>query len=115
MAQRRGENLVWIPWIRDDPPALPRILQPDMRPRLPAVRGLVHSIPIRNRGAHVRLARARINYIRIRRRHRDRPSRRNRLRIKDGIPRSPRVIGLPNAPAHASEVETLRTPADAAH
>src|SRR5712664_2848060 len=62
MTQRRGENPVRVARVHKDPPDLPRILQPDVRPRLAAVRGLVHPIPVGNRGAHVGFSRANINY-----------------------------------------------------
>src|SRR5260370_37611590 len=41
MTQRRGENPVWVARVHEDPPDLPRILQPDVHPRFAAVRGLV--------------------------------------------------------------------------
>src|SRR5229473_1386697 len=48
VTQRRHENLVRVPRVHNDPPDLPRILQPDVFPRLAAVGGLVHPIPVRN-------------------------------------------------------------------
>src|SRR5207253_2403395 len=115
MTKRSDENSVRVPRVHEDPPDLPRIIQPDMRPVLAAVRGLVHSIPARNRGAHVGFSRAGVNEVRIRRRNGDRSNRCNRLRIEDRIPRSPRVVSLPNSAAHASEIVNFRLPAHAHH
>ena len=115
MPQRGDENLVYVPRVHDDSPNLPRVLQPDVHPRFAAVRGLVHSIPVGNRRAHVRLARAHVNHVRIRWHYRDCSNRSNRLRIEDGLPRPPRIIRLPNASAHASKIENLRLPAHSRH
>ena len=115
MPQRGDENLVYVSRVNDDSPNLPRVLQPDVHPRFAAVRGLVHSIPVGNRRAHVRLARAHVNHVRIRWHYRDCSNRSNRLRIEDGLPRPPRIIRLPNASAHASKIENLRLPAHASY
>src|SRR5258708_39434026 len=48
VTQRRHENLVRVTSVHEDSPDLPRILQPDVLPRLAAVGGLVHSIPVRD-------------------------------------------------------------------
>ena len=113
MPQRGDENLVYVSRVHDDSPNLPRIFEPNVRPRFAAVRGLVHSIPVGNRRAHVRLAGAHVNHVRIRWHHRDCSNRSNRLRIENRLPRPPRIIRFPNAAAHTSKIENLRLPAHA--
>ena len=115
MPQRGDENLVYVSRVNDDSPNLPRVLQPDVHPRFAAVRGLVHSIPVGNRRAHVRLARAHVNHVRIRWHYRDCSNRSNRLRIENRLPRPPRIIRFPNAAAHASKIENFRLPAHASY
>src|SRR5260370_22245151 len=60
MTQCSDENFVCIPRVHYDSPDLSRILQPDVRPCLAAVRGLVHPIPVGNRGTHVGFAGAHV-------------------------------------------------------
>src|SRR6267154_1803263 len=48
MPHRRHENFVRVTRVHEDSPDLPRILQPHVFPRLAAVSGLVHPIPVRD-------------------------------------------------------------------
>ncbi len=110
MSQRRDKNFFRVFRINQNPRNLPRILQPNVRPRLPAVRGPVHPIPVGNVRAHVRLARPHVNDLWIRRRHRNRSNRRNRLRIKYRFPGAPCIVAPPNTSAHRAKIKNLRLP-----
>ena len=94
--------------MHDDARDLLRVGESDVRPRFAAVDRSVHSVALRDVGAHVRLARADIDDVRIGWRHRDRADRSDRLRIEDRLPRAARVIRFPHAAVHAAEIEMLR-------
>src|SRR5258708_21468379 len=108
MSQPRDKHFFWVARIDKNPRNLPRILQPNVRPCLPAVRGPVHPIPVGNVRAHVRLARPHVNDLRIRRRHGNGPNRSNRLRIKYRFPGAPSIIAAPNASVHGAKIKNLR-------
>src|SRR5579859_8186412 len=104
MSQRCHKNFLRVFGVHQNLRNLPRILQPDVLPRFSSVRRFIHPVPGRNARAHVRLARSHVNYVRIRRRHPNRPDRSDRLCVKYRIPGSPRVVRLPNTPIHRPEV-----------
>src|SRR5258708_14044028 len=115
MSERSHKNFFRILRVDQNPRNLTRILQSDMPPRLPAILGLIHPIPISDVRAHVRLARPHINDQRIRRRHRNRPNRSNPLRIEYRFPSAPRVVAAPHAPIHGAKIKNLRLPAHASN
>src|ERR1700730_9933405 len=115
MPQRRHEDSFGVSRIDQNPRNLPRILQANVRPSLPAVRGPVHPVAISNIRAHVRFARSHINNLRIRSRHRDRPNRSNSLRVKYRLPSAPRIVASPNAAADCAKIEKVRLSSHAGH
>ena len=85
-----------------------RIVEADVRPRLPAVHGLVHPVPIRNISANARFPGAHVNHIRVRRRYRNRANGHDSGFVRHGRPRQPTVLRLPHTASHGAEVIRLR-------
>src|SRR5205823_5556406 len=108
MAERCGVDDVRVGRMHDHAADLLRIVEADVRPRLPAVGRLVHAVALGDVGAHVGLAAADVNHLRIRRRHGQRADRADRLPVEDRLPRAAGVDRLPHPAVHAAEVEMLR-------
>src|SRR5439155_25019593 len=79
----------------DDPRDAARILEPSSRPRLAGVGRPEHSPAGGDMAARERLARSRIDYVRVTRRHGDRAHRRYGLFIEDRVPVNAPVGRLP--------------------
>ena len=115
MAQRGYKGDIWIARMNDHAGDMLRVRQTDVGPGSPAIRALVHSIPIRNVAADAGLPRAHINYVGIGIGHRDRTNRRNRLLIEQRYPTQTRVGGAPHAAAHAAEIKSIRVTGNPSH
>ena len=96
--------------IDHDPADLSRFTQPDVRPRLSAVDGLVDPVSRCQIAANVRLACARVNDQRIRRSHRQRSNRRHRLTVEHRNPCQTRICRLPDAAVDRPEVKRVAIP-----
>src|SRR5690242_13009676 len=79
-----------------------------MRPRLAAVSRFVHAIAGREIGTTQSFTAADINNVRIGGSKSDCTDRPARLTVKDGIPGSPEVVGLPHASVVGSHKENVR-------
>ena len=115
MAERGDVDDVRVARMDDDAADLLRVVEADVRPRLPAVGRLVHAVALGDVGAHVGLAAADVDHVRIRRRHGQRADRADRLPVEDRQPRAASVDRLPHPAVHAAEVEMLRFARHAAH
>ncbi len=105
VAERGDEHHVRVLGVHDHPPDVPRVVEADVRPRLPGVGGLVHPVAERVLRPHVGLARAHVDDVRLGRRHANRADRADGLRVEHRVPRAARVQRLPDAAADRSEVE----------
>ena len=82
--------------------------RPIARPGLSAVGGPVHAVAVGDVRAHVGLARADVEDLRVRRRDRDRSDRGDRLAVEDRLPGAAGVLALPDSAADRAEVEVVR-------
>ena len=85
-----------------------RGIEPDMRPRLSGVRGLVHPVAVANGVAQRRFTAADVHDVGRRWRHRDRADRRDGLRVEDRGPYSARIDRLPHTAVDRAEIELVR-------
>ncbi len=113
MAERGDKQQIGIVRIDDDARDLLRVAQPDVRPGLPCVVGLVHAVALRDVAAHVGFAGADVEDVRPRRRHGDRTDRADGLSVKDGLPRASRVECAPDSAVDRAEEKLVRLVRDA--
>ena len=99
--------------IDDDFADLPSVLQPHVLPGLAAIDRLVHAIPEGNVAANARFARAHVDDVRVRRRHRNAANRRNRLLVKQRHPVHAAISGLPHSARHSAKIIRCRIAWDA--
>ena len=83
----------------------PAVGEADRRPGLSPVPRSVHAVAVGDVRAHVGLARASVEDLRVRRRDRDRPDRGNGLRVEDRFPRATGVLAFPDSAADRPEIE----------
>ena len=86
VAQRTRERDVRVRGVHDKPRNPPRLLQPHERPRPPCVHGLVDALADRDVAADLALAGARPDHVGVRRGHRQRTDRLDRLAVEDRVP-----------------------------
>ncbi len=89
-------------------PDLLRVREADVRPRFPAVEGLVHAVALRDVGAHVGFTAAGVDDLRIRARDCQCSDRSDRLRVENRLPGAAGVVRFPNAAVHAAEIKMFR-------
>src|SRR5262249_18430234 len=109
------EHGVRILWIDQDASDLTCAVEPQMRPRLARVGGLVHPVAVGNLRAHVGFTAANIDDVGIRGRNAYGPNRSDWLRVKHRPPRASRVGILPRPAATGAEVEGVRLAVPPAH
>ena len=101
--------------INHDSADLASILQAHVRPRGAAVTGFVNSIAGRQVRANIRLASSRVDRLRIRWRHRDRPDRSHRLFVKDRHPDRASIRGFPDAAVDRAKIKSGRVARHSCH
>ena len=101
--------------IDDDAADLAGVAQADVGPGLAAVSGFVDAVAGGQIGANVRFARARVNDLRIGRRHCERADRSHRLPIEDRLPNHAGIGGFPDAAIDGAEVKGGRVAGNSGH
>src|SRR5690606_34189462 len=105
LAERAGENDVAVRRMHTHAREVARLAQSDVRQCLAAVRRAIEAVARLDVAAQLRLARADVDDVRIRRAHCDRADRcRIDLVVGDGLPGRAAVHRLPEAAAGGAEV-----------
>ena len=115
VSERRDVDDVRVLRVHQHRADLERVLEPDVRPGLAGIRGLVHAVTGAEAGADVGFARTHVNHVRVGRRHRDRADRGHRLLVEDRIPGAPRVPRFPDPAVYRPEIEMVRLPGHPGH
>ena len=106
VAQRGHVDQVRVLRVHADAADVARLLQPQVLPGTPGVRGAVHPVAIGDVDADGGLARAGVDHVRVRRRHRQRADGgAGEEAVRDVAPVHPTVGGLPHATGAGAEVE----------
>ncbi len=105
VAESRDEDDVGVVRINDDRADVPRIRQPDIRPRLSRIERLIYAVAIGNIAADASFAGARINYIRVGFGNGDAANRGDGFIIENRKPGESAVRGLPNAASYGSKIK----------
>ena len=115
MAESRDQDPIRVAGVDQDSPDLLRVPKPDVDKGLPAVGGFVHPVALRDVGAHVGLAGAHVDHLRIRRRQGERADGADRLGVEDRSPGPAGIVRLPHAAVDAAEVEVRHVAGHAGH
>jgi hypothetical protein len=115
VAEGRDVDQVGVAGVNQDAADLPAVFEADPLPARPAVIGPVHPVAVRDVGAHVGLARARVEDPGVRRGDRESPDRGDRLAVEDRSPRSAGVVRAPDSTPDRPEVEALGASGNARH
>src|SRR2546426_2912783 len=107
------QHAIGIGGIDQDRPDVPRFSEPHLGPRLASVRGPVDALARHDVVARIHLPRAGVQDRGVRGRERQGAHGGGGLVLHLGVPRPPRVRGLPDAPARATEVERVGRIGDA--
>ena len=115
MPQHRRKQSIRIRRINHHRRNLLAIAQTKMRPGFSSIARFINSISHRKVRPLQSLPASHINNVRIRRRHRNRPNRLRRLRIKNRRPSPPIIIRFPNPAIHCPDIKQIRRARNASH